>query len=143
MKGLKPRVICLVAGSCLLQAVALRAQTGFTVRGTVTDRESGRGVVANVTLEDAGRAVSSESGAFEIRGVRPGRYALTVEALGYRTARTTILVVEDVTGTVQLDPEPIPLDPLAVRPAEVSLRGRVVEKGTGRAAPIARGPGRG
>lgn len=135
MTGWKPRSVCWVAGFCLLRAAALGAQTGFTVRGTVTDRESGRGVVATITLEEAGRALSSESGAFAIRGVRPGRYALTVEALGYRTARTTILVVEDVTGTVQLDPEPILLDPLAVRPAEVSLRGRVVERGSGRGVP--------
>lgn len=124
-----------LVGLCLVQATALQAQTGFTVRGTVTDRQTGGGVVATVTLEDAGRTLSSESGEFEIRGVRPGRYALTVEALGYRTARTTILVMEDVTGTIRLDPEPIPLEPVDVRPAELTLRGRVVEKGSGNSAP--------
>jgi hypothetical protein len=54
-----------------------------------------------------------------------------VEALGYRTVRTTLLVLGDVSGTVEMNPQPVPLPPIAVRPVTFNLRGRITEKGTG------------
>jgi len=121
----------MLAAGLALPAVG---QTGtYSVTGRVTDGVQG-GLIAQatVTLGDSARVLTNLNGEFVIRGVRPGRYPLTVEALGYEPARTTIVVNEDVTGTVELQPQPIRLDTLGVQPARFALRGRVLDQETGR-----------
>jgi hypothetical protein len=108
------------------------------MRGQVLERGSDRPVAqATVTVGDSARAITDGQGRFEIRGIRPGRYGFTVEALGYRTVLTVVTVIgdEDVSATVHLDPEPIVLDSLAVRPRRIAIRGRVVAKGSGESVP--------
>lgn len=127
--------------ACHVLAVVLvapaRAQTGtFVVNGRVTERGQGTPVAnATVLLGEDHRAVTDSTGRFEVRGVRPGRYALTVEAFGYRTAQTSISVFQDVEGTVQLDPQPVALDTIAVQPRRFNLRGRVLDAESGRSVP--------
>jgi hypothetical protein len=117
----------------------LQAQSGtFVVSGRVTERGGDRPVPdAVVQLGDDQRAVTDSAGRFEIRDVRPGRYPFTVEAFGYFTAQTVIQVFDDVEGSVQLDPQPVALDTIAVQPRRLNLRGRVRAAESGRAIPYA------
>jgi hypothetical protein len=125
--------IALVSG----EATVASAQTGtFVVTGRVTERGQDLPVPnAAVLLGEEHRAVTDSAGRFEIRGVRPGRYAFTVDAFGYRTAQTSIIVFDDVEGAIQLDPEPVALDTIKVRPRRYDLRGRVVDAESGRSVP--------
>ncbi len=61
-----------------------------TIRGTVTDTETGEGLVgANITVESAREeelpsgAASGFGGAFEVRGLSAGTYTVTVSYVGY------------------------------------------------------------
>jgi hypothetical protein len=121
----------------ILIAVPATAQTGtYVVRGRVTERGQDRAIAqAVVQLGEQARVLTNERGEFEIRGVTPGRHPLTVEALGYRTARTTILVSEDLSGRIELDPAPIPLDTVGVTPARFDLRGQVRDVAGGAGVP--------
>jgi hypothetical protein len=123
----------------LSAAAPLAAQSGrFTLRGRVVEAGQDRGIAqATVQLGDSARVITDERGEFEIRRVRPGRYSLAVEALGYRTVRTTVVVTGDATGTIEMEPDPIPLDPLAVRPARFDLRGRLRARDGGYGVPYA------
>jgi len=116
----------------------LAAQTGrLTVRGRVVESGGDRGIAqATVQLGDSARVLTDDAGTFEIRGVRPGRYALVVEALGYRTVRTALLVTDDATGTIRMEPEPIALDTLRVRPSRFDLGGRVLARDGRRPVPF-------
>jgi len=126
-----------VACALVVIRIPASAQTGtYEVRGRVTERGQDRPIAqAVVQLGELPRVLTDERGEFEIRGVAPGRYPLTVEALGYGTARTTILVTGDVDGRVELDPAPIALDTVGVTPARFDLRGLIREGATGLAAP--------
>lgn len=139
---LRPRrlpVALRLAAFALMVAAPAAAQAGrFTLTGRVVERGGERGIAqATVQLGDSGRVLTDGTGAFRIHGIRPGRWALTVEALGYRTVRTTLLITGDATGTIEMEPEPIPLDPLAVRPARFDLRGRLLAREAGYAVPFA------
>jgi hypothetical protein len=119
-----------LAFCALLAAAPAGAQSGrFALRGRVVEAGLDRGIAqATVQLGDSARAITDARGEFEIRRIRPGRYSLTVEALGFHTVRTAILITGDATGTIELEPDPIPLDTLAVRPARFDLRGRLVAR---------------
>ncbi|MFN7976124.1 MAG: carboxypeptidase regulatory-like domain-containing protein [Acidobacteriota bacterium] len=105
---------------------------------SVRDRESRRGVTAyRLALTDAGRSdpddrdvfrwsdaeVRTGSGMARIDGIPAGRYVLRVLAPGHRPWQSTELVLRDT----------VPIDVLLDRGLE--LRGRVVERATGK--PIA------
>jgi hypothetical protein len=117
---------------------SLAAQVGtYTVSGRVIERGTEQGIAqAAVRLGEDYSALTNENGEFEMRRVRPGRYPLTVEALGWGTVQTILAVTEDVTGIIRMDPAPIPLDTLGVRPARFTLSGRIVEAANGRAVPF-------
>jgi hypothetical protein len=111
------------------------AQTGYTVRGRVVERGFDRAIVqATVTLGANRTTVTNAGGEFVFPNIAPGRHAVTVEAVGYRMLRTTVIVVNDVSGTLQMDPEPVQLDTIAVRLAHRNLRGRVMVEGTNESA---------
>jgi hypothetical protein len=120
----------------MVLALTMAASGGlFGQTPRVVERGQQRGIFgADVRLGDTNRALTSDGGTFEIRGIRPGSYPLVVEAVGYRTIRTVVNVtgMGDVTGVLQMDPEPIALDSIHVRPTRITIRGRIVEKGTER-----------
>lgn len=117
------------------------AQVGVhSVRGQITERGSNRGIAgATVRIGDDLIAGTDSAGAFEARGVRPGRYSFVVEALGYQTVRTVVNVdgTRDITATIVLDPAPINLDSLTIRLRRFDVRGRVADRESGRAIPYA------
>ena len=80
-----------IVGAVANQAVA---QVAGEVRGRITDAATAR-PIANSGVEVEGRtdAVrSSVDGAFVVRGLEPGSYAVTVRALGYAALRREIEV---------------------------------------------------
>lgn len=115
------------------------AQLGArSLTGRVSERGSGQPIAqARITLGENMSATTDERGAFTIRGVPPGSHALVVEALGYRTVHTTVTIdgTMDITGTIEMQPDPIPLDSIAARSRLGTIRGRVVERETGERVP--------
>jgi hypothetical protein len=86
-------------------------------------------------FDDDRRVSTNANGDFEIRALRPGRYTVVVEALGYKTVRTTVLVQGNGTAEIQMDPAPLPLPPVRAATALVTLSGAVTNKHTGEVAP--------
>jgi len=114
-----------------LPALPLAAQANGVITGRVVDATSGRGVAdALVRIEGTGQGVATDTGGrFRLREVRPGRWTLTVQRIGYRALRRDSVMVApgevlrlelslasvavEVEGlTVREDRDPI-LDPLA------------------------------
>jgi Carboxypeptidase regulatory-like domain len=135
----RPSILIVLLGLLGLPP-GLAAQVGtHSVRGRVIDQSQNTAVAqATVTLGTDQRAMTDSNGEFEFRAVRPGSYPLVVEALGYRTVQTVVTLdgTHDVSGTIRLEPEPVPLDSLSVRLSRHTIRGRVVEGTTGRRVPF-------
>lgn len=88
----------------------------FDLVGTVVDGETGAplsGAFVSLTGSDW-TALSTEGGLFRIPGVRPGRLALTVETLGYRTLHWEGDVAPGVAVALRVVPEPVVLEGLKV-----------------------------
>ena len=125
---------------CIALAIAVSqasAQTGrFTLSGRVTERGQDRPIAqATVVLDDENRAITNANGEFQLRGLQAGRHALVVEALGYRTVRTTMLTEGNGSVQIQMDPAAIPLPAVVSDTTLVTLQGSVTDKATGAIAP--------
>jgi hypothetical protein len=114
-----------------------QAQAGrFVLSGRVTERGQDRPIAqATVTLDDELRAITNANGEFQLNGVQAGRHALVVEALGYRTLRTTMLTEGNGSVQIQMDPAALPLPAVTSDSALVTLQGSVKDKATGAIAP--------
>jgi hypothetical protein len=82
---------CALLGICLLFLPTLgRAQFRASIRGTVTDPQSGVVAGAMVTLENTGTgqklvSTSDTNGIYDFNALPPSPYRLTVEAQGFKT----------------------------------------------------------
>jgi hypothetical protein len=125
----------LISFMCTLPAQAVAAQTvGHTVQGRVLDRESKNPIAgATVQLLGFGRQIAGADGAFRFSGVPEGRLRINAQMLGYEARDVTVNVRGDVTVTIELEIEPITIDSLVVGARNINIRGRVVERGTGKA----------
>jgi iron complex outermembrane receptor protein len=76
-------------GICyLLISHGLSAQQ---IAGQVTDASTGAAVAAaTVELSNIASVVTGDSGRFEFRKIRPGRYTLRVTSIGYQAVETTV-----------------------------------------------------
>jgi hypothetical protein len=126
-------------GGLGMSALPARAQVGArTLEGRVLERGTDTPITrAVVTVGETLRATTNERGEFTIRNVPPGRHALVVEALGYRAAHTIVTIdgSMDITGRIELEPDPIALDSVNVTTRFGSIRGRVVDRQTGERIP--------
>jgi hypothetical protein len=102
----------------------LAAQESGTgaVTGHVRDASTGNPVVgAGVrVLETAQQAFADADGRFIIRDLAPGIYRIRVEAIGYAAYLETNVIVgsgKPLELTLDLFPQPVALDPIAVRAA--------------------------
>ena len=113
------------------------AQAGrFVLSGRVTERGQDRPIAqATVLLDDENRAITNANGEFQLRGLQAGRHALVVEALGYRTVRTTLLIEGNGSVQIQMDPAAIPLPAVTSDTTLVTLQGSVTDQATGAIAP--------
>src|SRR5436190_2042429 len=75
------------------------AQFKASLQGTVTDAKGGAvsGATVNITREDTGltrNTVTSEEGFYRISELAPGRYTVSVEAVGFKTSISKQVSVE-------------------------------------------------
>ena len=100
------------------------------IRGTVMERAGGAPIDgAVVTLAEASRsATSGRSGAFEMLGVAPGSYALSVRRLGFRpiAVRITIRAGEIIDADMELEAQAQAIEGITVR-ADSTLHGPMVQ----------------
>ena len=101
-------VVCL---ALLFSGAALHAQVQNGIDGTVTDQSGAVVPGARVTVTNnatgvVGSAVTSSVGSFNIVGLIPGDYSVTVEAAGFKTVKTdiTVEVAKMSTTTFQMSP---------------------------------------
>jgi iron complex outermembrane recepter protein len=96
--------------------------------GTLRDQETGNPVAgAQVRLREMRRTeLSQADGRFHFLDVRPGRYTLTVERVGYAPADRSVTVTADQTTTLVME-----LRPTALELAGVVVTGARAERGAG------------
>jgi hypothetical protein len=116
--------LSLVLLTASILAPPLAAQTGSTVSGRVVEAGSNAPIpFASVELEGHGAVVAREDGSFAFLDVAPGGYMLWAASFGYAAVSTFVRVDQDMTVTVELQPAPIPLDPLSA--VRIAFKGRV------------------
>lgn len=79
------------------------------ISGTVTDAENGEGVsYATVALTDPSTGkpldgtVCDDKGRFQLKGIAPGTYTVTISFIGYQTLQKTGIVITDKGNIVEL-----------------------------------------
>ena len=94
----------------------------FTIKGTVTDRETGEPLqVAHVLLnERLFTAVTGDDGSFVLRDVKAGEYALTISHMGYKTLSRTINVSSDMMLEFTMEPMAIMEEGVIIRATRAS-----------------------
>jgi iron complex outermembrane recepter protein len=104
------------------------AEARGAIIGTLIEEETGTLVGgAQVRLREMRRTeVSRADGRFHFLDVRPGRYTLTVERVGYAPANRQVIVTADQTVTVTIE-----LRPTALELAGVVVTGARAERGAG------------
>ena len=87
----KSALLLLVAGFIIAESVSLYAQTAI-LRGNITDGTTGDSLLgANVILASPSAGIqpfgtsTNRSGDYEIRGIVPGTYTLSISFIGYET----------------------------------------------------------
>jgi hypothetical protein len=76
--------------------------------------------------------ITGTDGGFRFAGMAPGRLTVVVEALGCEPHQSVLTLRADTTVVFTLGERPIPLDTIVAEARTVTLRGVVVERGTGR-----------
>lgn len=96
------RVLAVLAVLLLAGARAAPAQVEGTLRGTVRDAMTGRGIpgAAVVVAPVARRALTDSLGRYALRILRPGRYRVAVRLVGYAPARQDSVEVRSGQATV-------------------------------------------
>lgn len=101
----------------LTERTELPPREGY-LAGVVVDRETGAPLpYAHVILQNAGMgSVTNQAGQFVFPPLLPGRYAMAVSYLGYRTWQDTLEVAPSVRvrAEARLQPEPILFTPVVV-----------------------------
>ncbi|MFO8233306.1 MAG: SusC/RagA family TonB-linked outer membrane protein [Longimonas sp.] len=94
------------------------AQEDGTITGTVLDSETEETVPgANVVIDELQQGAATDAqGAFELGGIEPGDYTLTVSYLGYQSTSTSVTVEAGETTEVEImvTPDAVQLDDVVV-----------------------------
>lgn len=110
-------------GAALVAAViaptALLAQSDGSLAGTVLDAATGRPIAGAVVAlsQRVGGAITDGQGRYEIRGVRPGLYLVTVRAIGYGAVTKDNVAISGggrVVLDVRMQPDAVQLPGIAV-----------------------------
>ena len=113
----------------LVPCLAL-AQGQGTVRGTVTDAQTGETIPGvNVALQGTQMgAATSPSGEFEISGVEPGTYTLQATFVGYQeqTREIRVRAGETTVANIKMTPADVELDEVVVTALGVEREQRAI-----------------
>jgi hypothetical protein len=111
------------------QALPVAAQETHTVTGRVVNRSDNSALPGiSVTTGDGRTALTDDNGRFRIREIPSGRLILQATGLGYLPADTALVILNDTTVTIAMEPAPIGLAPLTGDVRFVTIRGDVVEE---------------
>jgi hypothetical protein len=131
-------LLAVLLSCCTLEGLSVQAQVPrANVTGQIVQRDNAPVARAVVELVGVARQITGTDGTFRFTGVVPGRLMLLVTALGYHAKEVTLELRADVNLRVELEPDPIALDSVRVRARPLSVRGHVVERGSGRRLPDA------
>ncbi|MCK5677563.1 MAG: TonB-dependent receptor, partial [Flavobacteriaceae bacterium] len=101
--------------SFLLFAFTVFSQETGSLKGTVTDKETGKAITNAEVLvvETSQGTVASENGTFEIKNIKPGIYTIQFHALGYtaetfpnievESGKSTPIKISMKTGNIKLN----------------------------------------
>jgi hypothetical protein len=118
-------VTAIVASACgndgpLAPTAGSLAAEAFTVSGAVVEADGGQPIAgAEVAVSsgiDSHSAVSASGGVYSVRGLRAGRWSVTVSKLGYDLQSISVDVTKDMTVSFELsrnapsNPSPRPRD---------------------------------
>ena len=110
----------------MLTPLAVSGQTESAVAGRIAELGADVSIAgAIVELVSHGATLTTAGGTFRFEGVTGGDYTLRVTALGYITQERDVTVDGDVSLTILLEIDPIPLDSLVVGLGQVKVEGRV------------------
>ena len=114
----------------MVAAVVAQAQT-VRLTGTVVAEQIG-GPIANaeVRLTGGDAAVTDANGRFQLTTV-PGKYVLTVTAVGFRLRSLDLEIARDTSVTIIMPRLVVTLDTMIVRAGSVRILGAVVDSATG------------
>ena len=108
------------------------AQSTATLAGRVVERGSDAGL-AGATIEvGSRRVVTNIDGRFAILSLPLGSHLVTVSTYGYSSQELRLQLAADTSVVVELDPEPVSLDPLLVEGRTITIRGEIYERGDDR-----------
>ena len=109
------------------------AQVPITVAGRVIERGSSVPVVgATVQLRGVAERITDDAGGFVFARVDPGAHVFRIHALGYRLAEVQAVIRADTVLRIELEPQPVGLDPLRAEGRLISIGGRVTDRASGR-----------
>jgi protocatechuate 3,4-dioxygenase beta subunit len=120
------------AALVLLLAIPLAAgaQTA-RVAGQVLDERQGPVQGATVRLTGGASQVTSAGGRFLFEQVVPGRYLLTVAAIGHQLQTLQVTIAGDTSLAILLPRRTITLDTVRVLPGRIRIRGTAVDSASG------------
>ena len=100
------------------------AQSDVVFDGRVFDAATSEGLPnALVGLEGHGTVLSAEGGTFRFERVPAGEYVLRVQAFGYVDLTASVSLLEDLTLSVPLEPDPLPVDSITVELETIDFDG--------------------
>lgn len=122
-------ILTLLSGAILVAPVSSSATTA-TIVGNVTDKKTGEVLVgANVKISGTRQGTTTGlDGSYAIPNVSPGKIALEVSMVGYRTETLTDIVVRTDVQTridVSLEQMAIPLSEIVVTPGYFRIKDEV------------------
>src|SRR6476659_451711 len=119
--------ISMVSASFLI-CTRVNAQTLGNIAGTVSDSTGAPLLGVEITIDSAEvRAFSGADGSFRLGGVPIGTRVISARRLGFSPNRVSVEVSPSVDATVamRLNPLPIALPTVVVRPTKVNYSGRL------------------
>jgi hypothetical protein len=116
--------------AALFVAGVARAQTVRVTGSVVAENIGGPVANAEVRLTGGDAVVTDANGRFQLSTV-PGRYVLTVMAVGFRLRSLDLDISRDTSLTIVMPRLVVTLDTMVVRAANVRILGAVVDSATG------------
>ena len=100
----------------IVMMMAAATSHAATIRGLVTDRETGEPLIGATVMLDGTTtgAVTDMDGHYELVGVRNGTWLIVVSYVSYRTERVSVTVDEVAEVDVQLSPDAQQLEGVTV-----------------------------
>jgi outer membrane receptor for ferrienterochelin and colicin len=122
-------VLVALGAAAPARADSSRASAGGTIVGHVEDATTADPLsFCNVVIDSVGGTMTDMKGNFVLRGIRVGRYRLTISRIGHRpvTVEGVVVSANDTTRVdVALEPAPVHMDPVVVTATRLEQTARM------------------